>query len=249
MAFQLQFAGLTLDDVAELFEESPSRVHIDLFPRREGGVGPEVALRAPKTFRLTGQLIKDSESALDTYLQNLKQKLNAGVGQLVIKDNNRYATVIKKDFGIMYRAGELPTRAVRFFIDLVAPDPFFYSTTESTSGVSTISASPQSFTVTNNGGVYCHPKIEVKAVGADKTNVKLSNTTNGQYVQFTGTIVNGQTLIFDCVAQKVTNGAQNGLASFLGDSKLSLMAGANNLLYEGPASGVEVTVKHVARWD
>lgn len=247
--FQIRFAGLTLDGILSWEEAQASRVNVNTFPRKHGGIVVAVPFKAPKSGTFSFAVIKDSEAALTAYLDNLRAVLDAGVGQLFLRDDNRYVRVVKTNFSLAHRASDLPALKATGAIEFVAADPFFYDATgEQHADDLAVTASPSVFAANNTGGAVTPVRIEIKANGADKTGTfKLTNTTTGIYAQYTGTINNGNFLLIDGADFTVTINGTNGLKNFVG-SFWQLALGNNNLNYEGP-TGVDVKVYWRKRWN
>jgi hypothetical protein len=247
--FNLQFAGLTLDGVTEFNPDQPSRVAVERFPRRHGAIVSKTPFKAEKTISMAFTVDKASEAALKAYLDALAAVLDAGEGQLFLRDDNRFMRAVKTAFSYSYRAGEMPATRASGRIELVAADPFVYDGGgEKTQAHHGVVASPESFAATNSGGAITPPRMEIKAAGANKTGTfKLTNTTTGIYAQYTGTIVNGTSLVIDSSAYTLSNGGVNGLKDFVGSFWL-LGLGVTNIEYSGP-TGVDVDIFWTERWN
>ena len=252
MALSLKFDTLILDDVNVWEESTPSRLAVEDYPRRHGSEVPLVAYLKPRTLRVSGRLVKTTEAALKTALENLGQALtDKGLAKLQLRDDNRYVRAIKDGYSYSFDAGAAPALSASFLIEFLAGDPFWYAATETTSDQGTIVASPADFSITNNGKTKTPVRVEMTAVGADKTDVKLTNKTSTLWMRFSGTILQGQTLIMNTAnvrypSRRVTNGSANGLNSFTGNFWL-LETGQNNLRYEGPTN-VGLKIYYTERW-
>lgn len=251
MSYQVSFGGIVLDGIARWEETMQSRVAVDTFPRRQGGIVPSVPFKSPKQGRFNFVIYKDSESALLAYIDSLKRTLEEGIGQIILRDDSRYLRAVKTNFGIAHDVTQMPSQVATGFVEFVAGDPFWYSSAgEQTTTESNVASSPHAFSATNDGGALTPIRIEIKALTVDKTGTfKLTNTTIGLVCQYTGTVLADQTLLIDCAASPfvVQNGGTNGLKDFAG-SFLSLVAGLNNFSYDGP-TGVDVTLSWTERWN
>ncbi len=247
--YNLTFAGMALDGVTEFTPEQPKRVSIERFPRRHGAIVPKTPFKAEKTIAMVFTVDKASEAALKAYLDALGAVLAAGEGQLFLRDDNRFIRCVNTVWSHSYRASEMPATRASGRIEMVAADPFWYDGGgEKTQAHHGVAASPETFAATNNGGATTPPRMEIKAVGADKTGTfKLTNTTMGIYIQYVGTILNGSSLVFDSSAYTVSNGGVNGLKDYTG-SFWDLLTGANNIEYSGP-TGVDIDIFWTERWN
>lgn len=252
MGFALKFSDLTLDDVEEWTEESSSRVDVEDFPRRHGTIIPLAPYLKPRVIRMSGRVFKSTEAALKTYLEDLSNRLTEkGLAKLQLRDNTRYLNAVKSGFSYSFSAGQAALLGARFAIEFLAGDPFWYAATETTSDQGIVGASSYNFSIINNGKSKTPVRAEMIAVGANKTDLKLTNRTNTLFMRFSGTVVRGQTLIMNSAhvrypARRVTNGSSNGLNSFTGGFWL-LEVGQNNLRYEGPTD-VGLKVFYTERW-
>src|SRR5574341_1037300 len=112
-----------------------------------------------------------------------------------------------RDWGVDREAGRAPDVSARFTIAFDA-QPFFFGADQSQTEANKIP--PWNFTVTNNGGVRTPVTLEVTATSGDLSNIKLTNTTTGLFVYFTGTLLAGNTLIFDNARTSKRMTVQNG---------------------------------------
>ena len=253
MSIEVKFGDLVLDGVANWNSEIRTRVQAETFPRRHGAIGPDVTFLTERHVLLTGEVVKTSEALLDSYLDGLARRLvELGRDKLTFKStDNRYLNAILSRYRTRAAARRIPALARGFDIDFLIADPFWYSTTESDSGLVQPDASPFVFpsALNNSGEAETPPRIEIKAVGANKSNIKITNTTTSLFMDFTGTITAGQTLILDHDDMTVDNGGSNALNDIAsGSSFFSLVRGNNNISYTGPTSGVDITVYWTERY-
>lgn len=221
----------------------------ETFPRRHGSIVPRLAFLGARTVTLSGEVVKPDSTTLRDYLNTLSLTLTErGRDRLFLRDDNRYLNAIKTGFSYRFAGGRLPALIAQFSIQFLADDPFWYdSTTDSllTSGVVT---SPRTIVVTNNGGTKTPPLIEIKALGSNVTDVKMTHGTTGFWFRYSGTIIAGSTLSVDCADFKAINGGVNALNLITGTLDLNLEPGANNFVYEGPTSGVDINVVWLGRY-
>lgn len=250
MALQIKFGDLVLQGVVDWGDSLPSKVEIEEFPRRHGSIVPDIAFNGARIVTLSGEFVENTAAALKTSLDDLGQRLSElGRDKLSLyDDDNRFLYAIKKNYRKSRSAMRLPLLASKYDIEFLCDDPYWYSTTEQTSAQQDPAASPHTFAVTNSGGAETPARIEIKADGADATDVKITNTTIGLFTQFTGTIQNGNVLTIDMDKLSVQNGGSDGrnnLAS--GSTFWPLVRGLNNLEYIGP---IAVLIKAIwtERW-
>lgn len=98
----------------------------------------------------------------------------------------------------------------RFVVDFKLADPFFYGLTQK-SETTTIDSNPEAWTHTNPGTAPAI-KMEIKFYGPlDKP--KLTNTTNGIWVQYNGTIGAGEVVTIDTAAFTVDKDGDNMISA------------------------------------
>src|SRR5574341_1554101 len=208
MAFQLKFADQIIDEVALWTEHGGLRVEPDIFPRRHEAILPDMAMLAPKRIVVSGEVHKANLAASIAYLRALFGKLvELGQDKLYLYDDGTYLKAICRDWGVDREAGRAPDVSARFTIAFDA-QPFFFGADQSQTEANKIP--PWNFTVTNNGGVRTPVTLEVTATSGDLSNIKLTNTTTGLFVYFTGTLLAGNTLIFDNARTSKRMTVQNG---------------------------------------
>src|SRR3990167_8257875 len=118
MAFQIKFAGVTIDGVDRWAESRPAKLPGLTFPRRHGALVQEAAFSGPRIVNLSGEVSKDSEALLQSYLDDLGAALfEAGRNKLYLKDNTRYLNAICSATGFPeYDAARRPADTARFSI-------------------------------------------------------------------------------------------------------------------------------------
>jgi hypothetical protein len=135
--------------------------------------------------------------------------------------------------------------AFGFSVEFLLADPLWYAQTVTTVGPTTIGQSPQNITVTN-GGTYRGEKAILTLVGP-LSNPKLA--IGATWVQFTGAVGAGQTLVLRCEDFTATlAGADvSGNVSHAGAlSWLPLPVGVNTLAVTTGTLGGSVTVAWTA---
>lgn len=250
MALQLKFGDLVLEGVVDWGDSLPSKVEIEEFPRRHGGIVADIAFNAPRIVTLSGEIVKNTAAELKTALDDLGQRLSElGRDKLrLYDDDNRFLYAIKKNYSKGRNALRAPALASKFDIEFFCDDPFWYSTIEQASAQQSPVASPHTFAVTNSGGAETPPRIEIKANGASATAVKVTNVTIGLFTQFTGTVLDGNLLVIDMDLLSVKNGGADGRNSLASGSTFwPLVRGVNNLEYVGPVA-VLIKTAWTERW-
>jgi len=131
MAFDVRFAGFTLEGVQVWEEPFELKIHSEEFPRRHGSIVQKVAFLRPKRIVVTGYVAKSTEALLKTYLENLKQKfVEEGRDKLQLRDDDRYLNAILSGFGFRLNRERAPLISANFSIEFFADDPFWYDLTE-----------------------------------------------------------------------------------------------------------------------
>lgn len=252
MSFQIQLGDLTIDGTNRWEENNPSRVPVETFPRRQGGIVPTVPLKGPKRGRFDFSVYADSEIELTIYLENLKAELEKGQGKLFLRNDSRYLKAVKTNFAIVHTASNAPALNASGYIEFVIGDPYWYSDLgEQSNTQANIATSPTTYRVVNSGGAATPPRIEITALSTDKTgHFEFTNDTSGIYVHFFGTISATKKLIINCAGDpfSVTNDGVNALGGFSGSKGFLLLPGSNALRYDG-VTGIDLKVAWVERWD
>lgn len=142
--------------------------------------------------------------------------------------------------------GRWGERVARVDISLVTDDPFRYSTTEN-ANTEAIAASGETWVVPTGGNAPAAPVIEatVGGAGAQTIAFEIENQTTGQAFTLAGTVVGGQVIVVDPLAETVMIGSQDRMDLFDGEF-LSLAVGANTLA-ETYTSGSLTQVKTIWR--
>lgn len=243
MAFSIRFGSLTLDGCSDFAVTANSRVTEHRFPRRPGSIAPRVPAADSKHVVIGGDIWKDSENDLVSYLDSLNQTLtDQGRNKLYLRDSNRFLNAVKSGFSHQFLAAEAPAWHAKFGIEFVIDDPYWYSPTPETDSQTVGAVNLLTWTVANDGKARTPPVIELVRTSAanDQADVLITNTTTGLYMKWAGTFINGSKLIFDTVNKRVTSAGGNGLNNFTG-TFLLLEPGNNNLRYDGPGNATILT--------
>lgn len=249
MSFNLRFGDFVLEGCALFNGRSPYRVTQHRFPRRPGTIAPRVPAMDSKTIRLTGEVWKDSEAQIIQYFELLGKKLNNGRDRLYLRDDDRFLYAVPEDFEWNFEARRRPADTAPYSLVFIADDPHWYAPEHSEQTDSVGAANTATFSITNNGGARTPPVIQITRTDAanDQPNIKITHTTTGLFLQWAGSLPDGNLLTFDCPNRRVTALGGNGLPNFTGSIRLELEPGVNNFFYEGPGNVDIVTAWH-ERW-
>lgn len=103
-----------------------------------------------------------------------------------------------------------PIKVAQGVIDFYLADPFFYGLTR-TSETTDIDSNPETWTHTNPGTAPAI-KMEIRLTGPLDA-PKLTNATNGIWVQYNGAINSGEVVTIDTEAFTVVKGSQNMISA------------------------------------
>lgn len=186
--------------------------------------------------KMSGTIYGTTPTTARTAWDAFLQALNESEKDLYLYDD-RFLRVYLDSQNHEYVAA---LRAIKFDLSFTAQSPFSFYAQKYRSQQS-ISASPTSFTVTNNGSAYSKPKITFVAGGSDIVSCTIENLTTGQTWSFTGTVVAGNSLIVDFDLVTLTNNGVDSIASSVGDyPQFRLNPGANSLKFTGTNCTIKV---------
>lgn len=126
-------------------------------------------------------------------------------------------------------------------VDFELADPLFYGASGTTSHAT--AASPTDFSATN-AGTKANYKLVLTFHGP-MSSPRLTNLTNGWYVEVDVTVASGQSLVVDCGAFTALNNGVSCIGSVVhsgGTPFLRLEPGVNNLEYTATTPGGSVDV-------
>jgi phage-related protein len=203
-----------------------------------------------RRIKITGAIHAASQSDLKTALNNLKQALyNNGEEYRFSWETGYYIGVSHcSRFKVKRYSGGLAYKSVDIEIELVCPDPYWYSTTLSTVGPTSITTSPQDITFTLTSTVPT-PLIIALAPSASWTSLTIKNVTDGNNTLKLqdAALVSGVTCVIDARAGSVVrDGAINTVHYFAG-AFLRLLPGSNTIRYTGTTGGT-ITLSAPLRW-
>lgn len=138
-------------------------------------------------------------------------------------------------------ARQTPQRGVYFraVVEFLLTDPWFYGT--QVAPVNSIATSTP-FNISNTGTVRTH-KVLLDVLGP-ATNPRVTNNTNGWWVECDVTVATGQHLLIDCTAFTATNNAVNAIGSVQHSGGFPFMEfepGTNQLAVTGGSTGATLT--------
>lgn len=197
-----------------------------------------------KISRRAGQLITDTEhdekalsfsgkvsgttvTTARTAYDSLLKYLNEGEKDLYLHDDRFFRAYLTAENHEYIAA----SRIIKFNMKFTSQNPFNYFL-QKLRNKQTISSSPTTFTLTNNGSAFTKPIVKFVASGNDITTCTLENLTTGQAMSFTGTVLDTKTLIIDCDGVTVENDSVDEIQYFAGDF-LRLNSGGNEMKFTG----------------
>ncbi len=189
-----------------------------------------------KNLILAGGVYGATEEAHRTQLDLLKKVLFDGPKELYYYEDRVYKGYLSGFNHDIIRASTYTKFDLRFVLD-EDPKAWFFNCFRNKQ---TITASPTSFSITNNGNSIISPIIRIIAGGTDVTSVTLKNLTNGHVFSYTGTITAGDTLIMDTIQETIKNNGVSDLANFSNGDFLKLLPGTNQLKYTGSDCTIEI---------
>lgn len=212
-----------------------------IVPRRAGVVTPSSEF-GEKTLVMTGKIFGTTATAARTSYDAMIEVLVDGEKDLYLYDD-RLVHVFLEAHESEYIAA---LRAIVFSLRFHAPSPFNFFL-QRYRAQQTISSSPTTFTVTNNGNVYTKPIIKFVSAVSTLTAFTLENLTTGQTMTYNGTVVLNDTLEVDCDDLTVENDAVDDISNLVGDlANFKLNPGDNQIKFTG--SNCTVKLDYFERW-
>lgn len=203
--------------------------------RRPGQIIP-FSEHGEKTIGLTGKVYGTTQTVARTAFDAMLQAISQSEKDLYLYDD-RFARVFLDSEDHDYIAA---LRVMKFNLRMVMQSPFDYSLQKYRSQQS-ISSSPTTWTITNNGSAYTKPKISFVAGGSDITALTIENLTTGQTWSWTGTVTAGNTLIIDFDAVTILNNSVDATQYSVGDyPQFRIDPGANQIKFTGSNCTIKV---------
>ena len=132
----------------------------------------------------------------------------------------------------------------KFALELELPDPFFYALSKTTD-VRAISSSPFVWTHTNMGSAPA--TAMVITLDGPLSNPVLKNRNNGIWIQYVGTIANGESIVLDTKHFTCLQGEGNmiSIVKHGGDAYWMILdAGSNSMELETDVIGGKITLSY-----
>lgn len=216
MAINFIYNNLQFTYEIETWSESlPSRISSEQVPRRHGQYVTDEPVLGARVINLGGIVKASSWSTLQTDLEILSQKFGCGGTAWLYKYDSRRIAARKQDFSFSYVQGT-GMLVAQFTVSMFCDDPFWYNP-NLTSDTQNPSSSPHGWTHSNAGTSLIYPVVKITGAGAGTSNPKLTNSTAGWYVQYTGTVASGKQLVIDCANFTMVNDGTDVLNSFSGE--------------------------------
>lgn len=189
-----------------------------------------------KTIALSGKIYGATATAARTAFDAMLQAISSGEKNLYLYDD-RFQRVFLDNQDHEYIAA---LRVMKFSLRFNMSSPFDYALQKLRSQQS-ISSSPTTWTITNNGSAYTKPRISFVAGGSDITTCTIENLTTGQLWSFTGTVTAGNTLIVDFEDGTLTNNGVDSPQYSVGDyPQFRLDPGDNQIKFTGSNCTIKV---------
>lgn len=203
--------------------------------RRPGVITPTTE-HDSVSFSMAGKVYGTTPTAARTSFDAMLQAINTGEKDLYLYDD-RFIRAFLESEDHEYIAA---LRAMKFSIKFFAQDPF-HRALQKLRNQQSISASPTTFTLTNNGSAYTKPLIKFVAGGSDITSLTIENLTTGQTWSWTGTVTAGNTLEVDFEAATVLNNSVDSIQYSVGDfPQFRIDPGANQIKFTGSNCTIKI---------
>jgi len=179
--------------------------------------------------RVAGQIYKASLEAMRDHLVTLDNLFTVGDQDVLITtpdDRIKTARVLSRRFERI-----MPEFRVPYELELEVLEPFWLHP-ETYDVTTSAGTSPWLFTINNEGKEKVRIIVEITAVGGNRGNMRLINTTTGNLWNYNGTITQNKKLMVDGVALEVKANNIVGLNDFE-HAPFELASGNNQLRYEG----------------
>ncbi len=209
--------------------------------RRPGQIIPYCE-HGEKTIAMNGKVYGSTATIARTSFDAMLQAIGTDEKDIYLYDD-RFSRVFLDSHDHDYIAA---LRCMKFNLKFTMQNPFEYST-QRYRNLQTISASPTTFTVTSNGNVYTKPKISFVTNGSNITSLTIENLTTGQTWSWSGTVVNGNTMIVDFDLVTVANNGVDAVQYSIGDfPQFRVNSGDNQFKFTG--SNCKIYVDYYDRW-
>ena len=244
---QLKFGSLDLDvtnnvAVGSIEVKEQKSVKTTAIPKTDGSIA-ETARRMAITISMAGDISGSDFDDLRGNIDGFKAVLQAGLQKFTI-DDDRYIYAQLKDFSYSYKT--LRTFA-RWSAAFVAHYPYWQAEVASSDVRTPVSA--ETYALSNPGNAPARVKITLTNGGTSIVDdIRIDNVTNGQAMQYRGTLLGTQVLEidnrYDTDDLQILNNGADAIVDFEGDF-LELAAGTNYIKFTGAAAA---TVPEIAMY-
>lgn len=213
--------------------------------------GAEVSDRAikPREVTIKGAHHAASQAALKTFLDDMTEALhNNGDPYRFSWEAGRYINVdhVGSFKAKRYKEG-LAYKSVDIEIELICPDPFWYSTTDDSVGPTSMSSSPKTITFTSTSNVPSPLQIQCDPTATWGDFTIENDTDDDNLMRYTDpSLGNGDQLIIDSQDGTVLRDSLNTIRYMTG-AFLRVLPGDNSIIYTGPTGGT-ITLTAPARF-
>lgn len=241
----IKYDDLDFSESVESYDTgSPNRLDLMQVPKRHGALVAEVPVLDPRRVSFRGKVSEGSASLTRNTLDLLEKTFHRNNKKLRIWDD-RYLNAYLVTFGYSFIPGTAGQSAA-WSAEFVAADPFWYSDTAFTQTQTLDTADIADAThggrlevssIVNPGTAFAYPTMTItNSTGSSVTRISIINRTTGRTFTYTGTLLNGQSLIVDCGQFTVKNNGVDDLTNFSG-SFLWFDPGTNSMEIQGFALG------------
>ncbi len=206
-----------------------SAVPVSKRPRTDGSKALTGTLEARRVL-LRGGFIGGATD-LRTKMDAMLRELHRNRGASLYLDTDRYLREVEVlEARLPFDQIGWGARLLAAEVELLAGDPFFYSTTETTDTWNA-PASLDTRVVTNGGDAPARPeyRITVGGAGAQTIGYRLDNLTTGKYVTLAGAVTGGDVIKVNTQAETVLIGSTDKISLADGWLRTWLNAGNNTL--------------------
>ena len=217
--------------------ERESRISAETAPRRHGTVVTEEVVLDAKVIILHGFYSAATEALARAEIDNMDKVLATTSTKKLSFYSGRQLNAYCRRFSPRFVEGTAMT-AFRFDAEFYAADPFWYSTTETSTSVEPFQDT--NFTQANSGSVYVFPTITISPMGAGIVPAfTFTNVTTGKSFSYSASIASGESLVVDTANFTVKKGGVSVYGNFSG-TFLWLNSGDNSLKINKPGSVVAI---------
>ncbi len=254
MAYRLQLGGYVFKPGFAIVEDRIANVVPQQKLARADGARTIRGSLAQRIIRVSGGYARGpiGIGTLRTELDLLKAALhaNAPAAMYAGRDDRYLRNVSCQNLNELYEATGYD-RVVRMDLDFIAGDPFYYGVTQYTNSW-VVSTTGTHQTLTPVGIEPALPLFRILVGGSGSLGAifTIQNATTGISFTLTGAVNGGDSIVVDCMSQRVTIGGVDKTSLFDGQW-IALIAGtANDMVqaYTGSATITNITTEWRARY-